>query len=397
MTLLHDIETLAQQHWNELNFPHLNKVIPASCLVEFHLENAQKETIWIDQHTELCTETNLGYLFRSKTLYKTPVLPFSIQDYSQHKLILNCHQHDFIWSTDIPLRIYIRDNIKLFNTLRHSKVLIDQKIPGSIRPISLADENDTHFRLPILFCNRPENLTFLDIYPSKNSVLSTDTFEINFESTLTTELYLHCTPIINQFESTSEPIALVETKSEYEIIPQYHISPDYLKLSNQFTKYITQNKTPGILSLPISCHQNKLYRHINNPEWSFYTENKENLASVKSITPWKPAIIPTHSPPLTESLHFNYLHQHSPSVQANLLKHFFSSHHYGDSALIKDCLAQIESIALSLRPENRVNYHITFLEDHLLIPSLIDVIKQILSEYRPITVEVNLSYEISHP
>lgn len=225
-------------------YPHFLHPLPSMSIVQF--ENVKSKG-FVPRHTPLFAQAKELCTFR--TLYPLHLAPVVIQNVSivsKHDYTLHTSVEDRFF--DFPpyflrivlegeceeLTFHIQGALSLYKTLlfyKRALITTDQKnahlLPEEIHPLGFTREEGAFpaqsvhaYALLQEFFHFPEKFMFfsLKIPPQKGA------FELLLpleeECSLTPDtLLLNCTPIVNLFSKTTEPIALNHQKTFYPLVP----------------------------------------------------------------------------------------------------------------------------------------------------------------------------------
>ncbi|HET7275936.1 MAG TPA: type VI secretion system baseplate subunit TssF [Longimicrobiaceae bacterium] len=264
-------------------YPHYTRPIPSMSLVEFHLDPEQKLAtgLRIPRGSPLFSRAVAGAPCRFRTCYDTVLWPLSVSDarwtavhelsppvgatsaVSALRVQLDCPPDLSFAKLEMEtLRLHLNAETNLASTLYELlcnncvEILLRDATPGAkrdpirlpasaLKPVGFAEDEGLlptsrgsflGYRLLQEYFSFPEKFFFLDLAgfdraraagfgsrmeilflissferPERRQMLETG---VNAET-----IRLGCTPIVNLFKQSSEPILLTERKQEYMIVP----------------------------------------------------------------------------------------------------------------------------------------------------------------------------------
>jgi type VI secretion system protein ImpG len=266
----------------EVVYPHFVRPLPAMSLVQFHLDREQGKLTSgfpIPRSTLLYSRPVGGTPCRFQTCYDTTLWPLSVVGAkwtSPHELNPSIRAPDAVAALrmelqlfpDVPLRSLELENLRfmlggesgmtaaLYELLLNNCLRVVARAPGGsgaevtlpssvIRPVGFEKDEGilphpprafVGWRLLQEYFAFPEKFLFLDVggFDRIRADLEGDRIELVFlisafertdwrsmlEPGVTKDTFrLGCTPIVNLFPLTAEPILLTQRKQEYQIVP----------------------------------------------------------------------------------------------------------------------------------------------------------------------------------
>lgn len=266
-------------------YPHYQRPIPSMSIVQFVPDQEQLDSSYpISRGTLLETTQFQGENCRFTTCYDVPLLPIEVTSASLMgmpsstpgsdkirgassvlKIALKTFSSDILFS-DLAvdkLRFYLKGQAQHINPLYQmllndcNRTIMatsaDDNSPVSlganaIKPVGFSSEEcllpypDSSFmgyRLLTEYFAFSEKFMFIDIVGIKDKLTeqTTDTLElyiylndsnVELEHNISAQTFnLSCTPIVNLFEHTAEPIKLEHTQHEYKVTPDSRRSDGY--------------------------------------------------------------------------------------------------------------------------------------------------------------------------
>ena len=257
----------------QLLYPHYYLPIPSYSMVQFESSEQQASLHNIEKGTRVCSDANNRAKVIFTTAYNTTVSPLGIDNIIYKKLDdvsvnqrknvslrsylqfdINCSNSNISLADVMPpqLRFYINglqdsSGLWLENICRDVRVIeintdagesIDIDV-SAITPCGFSDDESllpfpgnsfTGFQLLSEYFAYPERFNFFSLggisQCLKSQTCSTATITLYFDShhpSLEKSMHqdllkLNCTPIINVFEHTAEPIDFDHTQSEYHLV-----------------------------------------------------------------------------------------------------------------------------------------------------------------------------------
>lgn len=273
---LHDDLPEITDAFLETLYPHLTRPLPAMSIAKFDPKASLDETTCLDRHTELETDAVNGQNCRFRTCYTTHLSPLRITQAqltgspllspgaerirgaqsALHLQLRTLSEKQSIKETGLTtLRLYLpeqgRSRYELYELLMNDCVKIVASSgqdtpacpvflsPNAIKPVGFSPEesllpypasvSQAH-RLLLEYFAFEEKFFFIDIelpierIPTDQPVLDLYFYfssqNVPLERELgTAHFAMGCTPIVNLFQKTAEPIPLTHEQSDYLVVP----------------------------------------------------------------------------------------------------------------------------------------------------------------------------------
>lgn len=258
-------------------FPHYQRPIPSTSIVQFVPDKDQLDAPYtVERHTLLETEHFQGENCRFSTVYETELLPVEVSDASLVGIPFSTPGSDSVrgaagvlkltikgFTPDISLPEIELDKLRFYlkGQTQHIHPLYALLLSKCLNVVMTASETDTSpvflgkdiiksvgfdsqdallpyppgsfvgYRVLTEFFVFPEKYMFIDIEGLKDKLPENVTDEINLyiyfsesdvelEHNISAETFvLGCSPVVNLFSHTADPIKLDHTQTEYQIIP----------------------------------------------------------------------------------------------------------------------------------------------------------------------------------